>query len=354
MVQIRKIVFFAIFALATQTIYAQNLVLEVDFATRFDNREYAASKLGIPQTLFSARVSPRIGIEWEKNNRLIVGIDLTQDFGNNTEFLTYVRPTMYYQFKSDIVQANAGVFDRKELMGEYSSAFFSDSTAFYNNRIYGFLGRYQSTQREKTYIELAVNWEGLMSEESREMFRIISAGRYTFDKFYMGYAFTMFHFANSLVVQNVSDNVLMNPFVGVEFSAFFDFNIKGGFLIAPQRVRYLEEGWKMPCGGQFDFSISKYGLKLDNRLYVGENLQPYFHRHHGGDFYAGEQFYGTTNNIYNRTWIGYERSFFNDTVSVEAGAVFHYDGATTSSQQIIKLSVALGRLINIAPKKGTK
>lgn len=353
MVQIRKIVFLVIFALITQVMYAQNLVLEVDFATRFDNREYSASESGVPQTLFSARVSPRIGIEWEESNRLMFGVDLLQDFGDNTKFLTHARPTMYYQFKSDIVHANAGVFDRKELMGEYSSAFFSDSTVFYNNRIYGFLGRYESSQREKTYIELALNWEGMISEESREMFRIISAGRYTFDKLYMGYAFTMFHFANSLLVQNVSDNVLMNPFVGVEFNAFFDFNIKGGFLIAPQRVRYFEEGWKMPCGGQFDFTISKNGLKLDNRLYLGGNLQPYYHRHDAG-FYAGEQFYGTTKGIYNRTWVGYERSFFNDSVSVEAGAVFHYDGSNVSSQQIIKLSVAIGKLINIAPKGGVK
>lgn len=353
MIQLRKIVFCIACVIAAGSVYAQNLVLEVDFTTLFDNREYSSSEHGIPQTIFSARVSPRIGIEWEQNNRLMFGVDLLQDFGNNTKFLTHARPTMYYQFKNDNVQTNAGVFDRKELMGEYSSAFFSDSTTFYNNRIYGFLGRHQSTQRENTYIELAFNWEGMISEESREMFRILSAGRYEFEKFYIGYAFSMFHFANSKVVQNVSDNIVINPFAGFKFNAYFDFTIKGGFLIAPQRVRYFEEGWKMPCGGQFDFTISKIGLKLDNRLYLGGNLQPYYHRHDAG-FYAGEQFYGTTNGIYNRTWIGYERSFFNDTVNVEAGAVFHYDGAVVSPQQVIKLSVAIGKLISIAPKRGVK
>ena len=57
-------------------------------------------------------------------------------------------------------------------MGDYSPALVSDSVAFYHNRLSGFLGRYVSTQREKTYVEMAIDWEGMYSEESREMFRI--------------------------------------------------------------------------------------------------------------------------------------------------------------------------------------
>ncbi len=46
-------------------------------------------------------------------------------------------------------------------MGDYSAAFFSDSTRFYHNRLSGFLGRYVSTERPKTYVELALDWEGM-------------------------------------------------------------------------------------------------------------------------------------------------------------------------------------------------
>ena len=139
--------------------YAQNLIVGADFSTRFDNREYAPNEFGEPQTLFSARLSPRIGVEWQQKNRLIVGADLLQNFGDDTKFLSKARPILYYQFNTKNVQANAGIFDRKELMGDYSRAFFSDSTAYYHNRLSGFMGRYQPASRPKTYVEMAIDWE---------------------------------------------------------------------------------------------------------------------------------------------------------------------------------------------------
>ena len=244
-------------------------------------------------------------------NRLIVGVDLLQNFGDDTKFLSKARPSAYYQFNSRNVQANAGIFDRKELLGDYSLAFFGDSTAFYHNRLSGFLGHYKSTERRNTYVEMAIDWEGMYSEESREMFRIISAGRYTLDKgFYFGYAFSMFHFAGKIGNENVTDNLLVNPYAGWEFNAYFDFDIKAGFLFAPQRARSIESGWKKQKGAQIDFVMTKWGVKLENNLYLGENLQPFRYAYVGEPLYAGEQFYSTTDHIYNRTWIGYDRRFF--------------------------------------------
>ena len=98
---------------------AQDLIVGADFSTRFDNREYAPNEFGEPQTLFSARLTPRIGVEWQQKNRLIVGVDLLQNFGDDTRFLSKARPIFYYQFNTQNVQANAGIFDRKALMGGY-------------------------------------------------------------------------------------------------------------------------------------------------------------------------------------------------------------------------------------------
>lgn len=132
---------------------AQKLLVGADFETRFDNREYANNDFNESQTLFSARLTPQIGVEWQQKNRLILGVEMLQNFGQynpqGDRFLSDVKPLMYYRFKTANVQANAGIFNRKELMGDYSSAFFSDSTRFYHNRLSGFLGRYVSTQREK-------------------------------------------------------------------------------------------------------------------------------------------------------------------------------------------------------------
>ena len=135
-------------------LHAQKILVGADFATRFDNREYANNDFNESQTLFSARLSPRVGVEWMEKNRLVVGVDMLQNFGQHNgarePFLSDVKPLMYYQFTTKNVQANAGIFDRKELMGDYSAALVSDSVAFYHNRLSGFLGRYVSTQRPDT------------------------------------------------------------------------------------------------------------------------------------------------------------------------------------------------------------
>ena len=176
---LKKVLMLSFAALvAGGSLSAQNLIVGADFATRFDNREYANNDFNESQTLFSARLTPRIGVEWMEKNRLIFGVDLLQNFGQHNgarePFLSDVKPLIYYQFNSKNVQANAGIFDRKELLGDYSRAFFSDSTAFYHNRLSGFLGHYKSTERENTYVEMAIDWEGMYSEQSREMFRILS------------------------------------------------------------------------------------------------------------------------------------------------------------------------------------
>ena len=344
---------------------AQELLVGVDFDTRFDNREYAGNEFNVPQTLFSARLTPFVGIEWMEKNRLVVGVEMLRNFGQynapRDPFMSDVKPLMYYRFKTPNVQADAGIFDRGELMGDYSAAFFSDSTRFYHNCLSGFLGRYVSTERPGTYIELALDWEGMFSVESREMFRLLSAGRYTTRPgFYVGYALSLFHFAGSELNRNVTDNLLLNPHLGWAFNAFFDFDIRGGLLAAPQRGRSVDNHWRMPCGGQLDIAISRWGVKLENNLYLGQNLQPlrgYIANAETGatyaaeGLYAGESFYATTKHIYNRTWLGYDRRFFHDTLHVEAGMVFHYDGTGMGTQQVVQLSVDLQRLFDIGPRR---
>ena len=351
--------------IAGGSLKAQELIVGADFATRFDNREYANNTFNESQTLFSARLSPRVGVAWMAKNSLVFGVDMLQNFGQynpqGDRFLSDVKPLMYYQFRTRNVQANAGIFDRKELLGEYSAAFFSDSVRFYHNRLSGFMGQYRSTQREETYVEMAVDWEGMYSEASREMFRIISGGRFTTRPgFYLGYAFSMFHFAGSKLNENVTDNLLVNPYVGWQFEAYLDSDIRAGFLFAPQRGRSVDYEWKKPCGAQIDLTISRWGVKIENNLYLGENLQPLRNAianpatglTYGQDgLYAGEAFYATTEHIYNRTWVGYDRKFFHDTMHVEAGMVFHYDGTGLGTQQVVQLSVDIQKAFGIGPKR---
>ncbi len=343
------------------TLRAQELIAGGEFATRFDNREYSGNTFDVSQTLFSARLTPYLGIEWQQKNRLIVGVEMLQHFGQHTDegdaFLSDVKPVMYYRFRTKKVHAAAGIFTRDQLMGDYGHAIFSDSTTFYHSRMAGFMGRYISAERDNTFVEAAIDWEGMQGVDSREKFRIVTAGRYTLESgFYFGYGFSMLHFAGALNNKNVTDNMILNAHLGWTFKTKFEYDLKARFLMAPQRARTAKPGWTTPCGAEIDFSISRWGLKLENELYMGENLQPYLdivsNPDTGATFrqeglYAGERFYSTTEHIYNRTWLGYTQSFFKNTVSVDAGILFHYDGTGLGTSQQVRLSVSLERLFRI-------
>ena len=156
------------------------------------------------------------------------------------------------------------------------------------------------------------------------------------------------------------DYLIVNPYAGWSIEGRFAFDVKAGALFAPQRGRSVDHEWRKPYGGQLDLTISRWGVKIENNLYVGKNLQPLRGEianpatgiTYGADgLYAGEAFYATTEHIYNRTWVGYDRRFFKDTMHVEAGMVFHYDGTGLGTQQVVKLSVDIQKLFDVGPKQ---
>ena len=58
---------------------------DVDFEMRFDNREYYRSAFSPSMTIFGARLTPSLGLDIYQNrdmsHRLMVGIDVSKDFG---------------------------------------------------------------------------------------------------------------------------------------------------------------------------------------------------------------------------------------------------------------------------------
>ena len=105
-------------------------------------------------------------------------------------------------------------------------------------------------------------------------------------------------------------------------------------------------------------STSKWGIYLDEQLYLGQNLQPYYRTYrseefpngYGGELYGGESFYGTTENIYNITKIGYDRWFFSNTVRVNCYFAMQYDGTGWGNKQIISVSVRLLKDVALGKK----
>ena len=345
------------------------LLLGVNFDTFFDNTEYTGTRLGGSGTIFSARLTPKVGVEWNEKNSLIVGADLFTDFGNDTQFLSKARPQLYYRFATPRVKAYAGIFDRSAMEGYYSELFFSDAALFYENRVQGVLGQYTA---ERGHVELSVDWCGMYSAEARERFRVLSAGRYDIGRrgiFYVGYAAQMFHFAGSQTIEgSVVDNVILDPYVGAKFNAFFDFDIKLHGIVTMQRDRAVEDEMHRPGGALLQLRISKWGLYLDEQIYTGSNLMPYYYAApnevfadgYGSELYSGSTLFGTepywqgdklSPNTFFDTRIGYRNSFFNDTVRLNTFIAFQCDGVKWGTRQMLQLTVNLFNDISLAKKR---
>lgn len=171
----------------------------------------------------------------------------------------------------------------------------------------------------------------------------------------------MFHFANSALTEgNVVDNLLFNPYVGFAgrraeithrnadgsqtIERPFWYDLRAGFLWAPQRDRIADEGWKAPMGGRAARAAGLEGARIRKQSLRRREPDAALRRY-GSELYAGERWYGTHDRIYNRTLLGYERSFADDTIRVKAGIIFHTDGTGLYTQQVVQIGVQLGKTL---------
>jgi hypothetical protein len=100
-----------------------------------------------------------------------------------------------------------------------------------------------------------------------------------------------------------------------------------------------------PYGGEVRLRLEKWHVGIDNQLYIGNNLMPYFARY-GGDLYAGERFYAMengTSEIYNRTELYYNHTWCSDAVpiSLHAGISLHFIAGKVVTSQLVQLNVAI-------------
>lgn len=321
------------------------LFFDGEVATHFDNAEYAGNEIGYSRTIFAVKLSPALGYRFGKggHHSVVAGAELLRDFGSK-EFLNEARLLAYYRYKDDKWGAYAGAFKRDELVGDYSRAFFSDSTRIYNGTVQGVAGHYLS---ERMFAELAVDWNGLYSQNTREEFRVLASVGGDFAKwFYAGLSLSLQHYANKSTFHgNVVDNALANAWVGSRFKAFFDFDLRLGYLQSYQRDRRQEDGgMALPKGGEFYFRVSRWGVFVDNNLYFGDNMMPFYElkgkdrERYAQGLYTGDVLYSTRSRIYNRTGIGYEQKFCDDRVSVKAEMVLQYTGQKVTCSQLVGIA----------------
>ena len=177
--------------------------------------------------------------------------------------------------------------------------------------------------------------------------------------FYLGFDFLMGHYAkdyNPDTNDGVVDNLMLTPFVGADISiptSLRDVNldVRVTYVQSLQRDRIMEAVWETPRGGEVFVEVEWYDVRLSNRLYLGRgSLFTYFDRY-GEDLYHGSPLYRTDRGIYDAVELSYCRSFFDGTVSVEAGMTMEYDGTGWGTRQWLSVGAKLDYGISLKRKQ---
>ena len=331
-------------------LYAQEIKVGADFVTLFDNTEYASMEGVNSGTLFSARLTPKVGVEWsEGRNELTFGVDMVQDFGHATKFLSDVNVQLYYAYKAPRVKLYAGIFPRSAMRGLASPLFFDPAYTYYNNRIGGVLARYENPNLGDSYVEFAMDYTGMRDFDTREAFMIMSSGKMPIKSLYIGYDLLVGHYAkdyNPETVDGVVDNVMLTPYVGIAHGFEtkhlpINIDIRLSYVQSLQRDRINENVWEHPFGGELLTSVEWYGVSLSNRLYIGRGSLLTYYDRYGAELYHGVPLYRTDKGIYDAIALSYCQRFFDKSVGVKAGITMEYDGTGWGTRQWLQVDVAL-------------
>lgn len=348
MPKLRRIIV-AILALMSyvHTTMAQELKYGVDFMTLFDNTEYAGMETKWSETLFSARLTPKVGLAWSEGSELVVASDFTRDFGHMVDLVSDTNLHFYYGYKAPQVRLVAGIFPRSEMRGLQSELFFDRSYRFYNNTLSGVLARKESASGA-SYIEFAMDYNGKRTMTTREAFALMTSARYAEKRLYVGYDIMIGHYAKDYSGDEkigVVDNFLLTPYVGLQGEGY-DVGIK--YVQSVQRDRAHENVWECPKGVELYGALKYNKLCLSNVTYLGEAPFVYYKRYSGNRdqrLYPGLQHYAPHGkNFYEAVTLCYREYFANRSILFDVGFTIEGDGVGWGTRQWLCVSVMLDKL----------
>ncbi len=329
---------FSAFFLFSLIGFAQKPLWNVGFNSFFDNREYN-SQYNYSQTFFGSRLIPEVGLTVGEGQKLMAGVTLFFENGKK-QFQEQPEVTVYYEYNSPNFAANAGIFPRERMMGNFPSAFLYDSIAIYDPNMSGIL---LQTKSERGFAEFAIDWNGNRSKTKRESFLMLSAGKYKFKRLYTGYHLSYFHYARTWGAsadEHLVDNGLVHLFAGVDFSSKSGNDsayIQGGYLQGIERIRGTKNS-EAPKGlfAEVFYQHKKVGMK--NTLYLGDHRMNYY-KQFGSNVYWGDPYFQS--NCYNRTEL-FWNIIENQKLSLKLASIHHFDGNVFGWQQLLTLKVNLG------------
>lgn len=276
-----------------------DIVLDVANYNFFDNRE-VNSPYQRSQTLFGSQLAGEIGLQFGANQIMIGGLGI-KNFGEKG--LAETAFTFYYHYEQGHFSGAFGAFPRERLKSELPDIFLYDSIRYYSPNLSGALIQYTG---RNGYAELYCNWRNKQGPHEREIFEIVSDGRFNKKEFYAGWNFQLTHFSVPEESENiyVYDKLMINPYIGVESNrvGWLDaLTLNTGMMLSCNRDR-KDMKWKVPVGFLGDIKLRKWRFELRDRLYAGKkqfsDYDTYGMSLHQGDPYYRSNFYNRTDVIF--------------------------------------------------------
>ena len=291
----------------------------------FDNREgkglYTPAK-----TYFLTRLAPEIGVSVDEGiHRVMAGVVWTQPIGCEWDGNRVV-PTVYYRYQRDHISGSLGMFPRTQLIEELPEYLVSDSTRYFQHNIRGAMVQYHD---DRGFFEALCDWRGMQSRTRREAFAIIGQGQWHHGIFQVGGHGMLNHLAlaKDAPGQYVNDNIILNPYFGMDFmpiisaeSKFKSLYFRVGPIASMTRDRH-DMKWINSIGGRLEVNAEWWRLRLKNVFtYADKPLFPLFDRlsillNEGEPYYASK--------FYNRTELSGLLCSYRDIVSLTASLDFH-------------------------------
>lgn len=305
------------------------IVYHVDNFNFFDNRE-VRSPYQCSQTFFGSRLGAEVGIQFDANT-IMIGATGVKDFGQSG--ITHKDLTFYYHYEEGHYSGAFGAFPRSRLKRDLPDIFVYDSIRYYSPTLHGALIQYTSRYG---YAEFYCNWINKQGVGEREIFELVTDGRFGNKGYYAGWNAQLLHFSvprpnNGL---KVYDKLMLNPHIGFEKSGMEHIDalrIEGGLMLSLNRDRN-DKIWKSPMGFLGEMMLRKGRFELRDRIYAG-NPQFSDYEVYGAALHRGDPYHRSS--LYNRTDIRYYL-LNRQNVQCHIGASFHFtEGSLDNSQQVV-------------------
>lgn len=331
--------------------------------TYFDNMEYDKSGFADSGTIFGSRMNAFAGLTTiGENSRhtLLVGIETNRDFGSGSSSSHRINFNYSFIYRQGLrrYEVYAGVFPRAWQKIDWSTAFYSERKLWYDPNMEGLLVRYEDPY---TSAVLGCDWTGMFGSTAttREEFTVFSALDYKpWSHVGFGYHAYMTHYANSTVSYGVVDNILAEPYVKVDLDRVLirKLNFRIGYIQSLQRDRNVTHDFLTPGLVELTSNAQVWRIGIDNRLYVGSNIIPYYNSSdasgniYGSSLYDSDPFFSIREDgsdragFYDRLEL-YWTPFYSRHFKLKVSSVFHFhNGSFSGSQQMVSIKYELTNL----------